>query len=330
MNYLRCATLVLISQLVWAANAEAAIVKGGFSSVFFSRWTLSATGPWTSVALPCADTLVRAFVNDGTAVEGEHWFRGNIGIAQSVYSMLSPAWATIQNECHTVHVLDGVAYGFEEFGEDVEIRLNFASAELVETMRAESTAHCVWLDEDVGLEHAVRATTTCMPFTISGWKETEVVDATRARTNNPLFAPHDHAISGPNALTLRLLAWLVVLMTVNARANGGWTNDATWYVFVWTNACASEYWQDRVAAICESEDADSPLVRNQRIRSRLVRELAVWVQEKNPLRDHASLYGDLLRGVIDEVDWMRIVDSWLTELDTSHRQRPMTETALRV
>lgn len=329
MKYLRCATLVLILQLVWAANTEAAIVRGGFSSASFARWCLSATGPWTSVALPCADTLVRAFVHDGTAVEGEHWYRGNIGIAQSVYSMLSPAWATIQNECHTVHVVDGVAYGFEEFGEDVEIRLDFASAELVETMRAESTGHCVWLDDGVGLEHHALATTGT-PFPISGWKNSDVVDATRVRINDPLFASHDHVISGPNALTLRLLAWLVVLMTVSARTNGGWTNDATWYVFVWTNACASEYWQGRVAVICESEDADSPLARNERIRSRLVRELAAWVQEKNPLREQASLYGDLLRGVIDDVDWMRIVDSWLTERDTSHRQRPLTETALRV
>lgn len=328
MYYFRCAILVVISQLVWSASTQAAVVKDGFSSLLLARWTMSASSPWTFVALPCSESLVRAFANDGA--EGERWFRGHTEIAQSFYSILSRARATIEKECHTVNVLDHVPYGLDDFGEDADIFLTYASAELVETIGAESTIYCSWLDDGAGLEPTSHATAGT-PFPISGWKNTDVVDATRVRINDPLFASHHHAISESNALTLRLLAWLVVLMTVNSQSYSGWPNYATWYVFVWTNACASEYWKDRVAAICENEDADSLLVRNERIRSRLVRELAAWVQEKNPLREQASLYGDLLRGVIDDVDWMRIADNWLTDLDESRRRRrPLTATALRV
>jgi hypothetical protein len=130
-------------------------------------------------------------------------------------------------------------------------------------------------------------------------------------------------------LAYRLLAWLFVLMTVGAQSYNGWPNYATWYVFVWANACASDYWRNRIATICASEDGKAALERNERIRARLVDELAEWVQERNPLREHASLYGDLMRGVIGEVQWACIADNWLTELEEAPSQRRTAQPALR-
>jgi hypothetical protein len=168
---------------------------------------------------------------------------------------------------------------------------------------------------------------------LSDWSMPERVAARSTVSREPPGDFHAHGISRPSAFALRLAAWLFVLMTVSAQTYNGWPNYATWYVFVWANACAGDYWRERISAICDgetlAETAEMPLVRNERIRKQLVQELTEWVQQKNPLREQASLYGDLLRGVIGEVDWMRIADNWLTDLEESRRRRPLTESALR-
>jgi hypothetical protein len=217
-------------------------------------------------------------------------------------------------------------YDFDIWGEQEDVRLQYASAALVEQLCASSDVEYVWPDDDLDAEVYLAA---YGPGAIGVGTWPGRLSATPTAIERPWSSPRHLVDSESASLALQLLGWAVVLMTVSSQSYNGWPNYATWYVFVWANACAYDYWQGRVTAICESEEAKSPLDRNEQIRTRLVRELRDWVQDKNPLREHASLYGDLLRGVIGEVDWLRIADNWLTEMDESSRRRPMTEPALR-
>lgn len=103
------------------------------------------------------------------------------------------------------------------------------------------------------------------------------------------------------------------------RGYNGWVNYETWAVALWldNDQASYLYWREQ-AARQRREAANSCQVREglwteaEARRFNLADQLLEEVIDASPLQE-ASLYSDLLSGALAEVNWLEIVDHWLSE-----------------
>jgi hypothetical protein len=99
----------------------------------------------------------------------------------------------------------------------------------------------------------------------------------------------------------------------------GWANYETWTVSLWLDneEHSYRYWRGEVKRRRQEAPGD-PRVRagtwtaEDAARFNLADQLKQEVTEGVPLGE-ASMYSDLLRAALSEVDWLEIVDAWMSE-----------------
>lgn len=107
--------------------------------------------------------------------------------------------------------------------------------------------------------------------------------------------------------------------THEKRGYNGWINYETWAVGLWldNDQGSYHYWREEVARH-RREASNASLVRRgivteeQVARCNLANQLKEEVTDASPLQG-ASVYVDLLGAALSEVDWLEIVDHWLSE-----------------
>ena len=99
----------------------------------------------------------------------------------------------------------------------------------------------------------------------------------------------------------------------------GWANYETWTVSLWLDneEHSYRYWRAEVQRHRKDAQAD-PRVRagtwtpDEAARFNLADQLKNEVTDGVPLCQ-AGMYSDLLHAALSEVDWLEIVDSWMSE-----------------
>lgn len=99
----------------------------------------------------------------------------------------------------------------------------------------------------------------------------------------------------------------------------GWNTYETWAVSLWLNndwssysTCRSLASEARRHAVQDTRVTDGLWTAKQAARSTLAQLLQELVEEGSPLTD-ATLYSDLIRSALSEVDWSQIAESLLEE-----------------
>ncbi len=103
------------------------------------------------------------------------------------------------------------------------------------------------------------------------------------------------------------------------RGYNGWSNYETWAVSLWLDNEQSSYlhWREQAARHrLEAPNASGfrhgILTEEQEARCNFAKQLKEEVTGASPLCE-ASMYADLLGAALSEVDWLEIVDHWLSE-----------------
>jgi hypothetical protein len=105
-------------------------------------------------------------------------------------------------------------------------------------------------------------------------------------------------------------------------AYNGWKNYETWNVALWldneqhtysmTQEWAQECWDDATA--------DRTSTRLESAKIALADRLKDYIEEENPLVREASMYSDLLRAAISEVDWYEMAEHYLDDVETTEEE----------
>lgn len=106
-------------------------------------------------------------------------------------------------------------------------------------------------------------------------------------------------------------------MTEPDTSYNGWSNYETWVVNLWLNNDQGTYNTcTTLAQRCYEEAvADQVLSRRERACYQLANELKAMIEDGNPLAGESSVYSDLLKASISEVNWKEIANSLLEEVD---------------
>ncbi len=98
----------------------------------------------------------------------------------------------------------------------------------------------------------------------------------------------------------------------------GWSNYETWVVNLWLGNDEGSYETCRsLAERCfEEATADEVLSRKERACYQLANELKQMIIDGNPLASDASVYLDLLKASIGEVNWREIANGLLEDTES--------------
>lgn len=107
----------------------------------------------------------------------------------------------------------------------------------------------------------------------------------------------------------------------------GWSNYQTWAIALWIdNEYGSyHYWQEQIreqrgsAATC-SQVKNGIWTASEAAKYNLADQLREEIRDQAPL-DEASMYSDLLRRALDDVNWQEIAGNWLTDLDEPEEEK---------
>ena len=109
----------------------------------------------------------------------------------------------------------------------------------------------------------------------------------------------------------------------------GWTNYETWATALWLDneRGSYDYWREqarehrKAAATC-SQVCSGIWNAEQAAKFNLADQLKEEIRDNAPDTE-ASMYSDLLRGALDEVNWNEIAGNWLSDLeDIEDEQEP--------
>lgn len=88
----------------------------------------------------------------------------------------------------------------------------------------------------------------------------------------------------------------------------GWTNYETWNCNLWLdNDGSGEYLIERATEL-RNDDPDSACYD-------LAQEIETMIDENNPIADQCSMFTDLLRSALSEIDYMEIAEHIISDLD---------------
>jgi hypothetical protein len=100
----------------------------------------------------------------------------------------------------------------------------------------------------------------------------------------------------------------------------GWKNYETWCVHLWlTNEEGTYFYCVELAKECRKAAPSDERVRDRiwpeadAAKFLLSDRLKDYVEDHNPLREDATLYGDLVHAALSEVDWHEVAEAFLEE-----------------
>ena len=107
-------------------------------------------------------------------------------------------------------------------------------------------------------------------------------------------------------------------MSNDTKTYNGWTNYETWCVNLWlTNDEGSyHYWREEAGRHLKDDREDA--------RCNLAKQLKSELEEASPLEE-ASLFSDLLNAALSEVDWYKVADAFLEDLEPDNEPDSDTE-----
>ncbi|KKK90141.1 hypothetical protein LCGC14_2726060 [marine sediment metagenome] len=97
------------------------------------------------------------------------------------------------------------------------------------------------------------------------------------------------------------------------RTCNGWTNYETWVTALWMD---NEEYTQEIQQAWKRQAIATPKnevwTKEETERFTLADIIKDYVEENNPLASDASMYSDLMRAAIQEVNWQEIADSILS------------------
>lgn len=88
----------------------------------------------------------------------------------------------------------------------------------------------------------------------------------------------------------------------------GWNNYETWSCMLWIdNDGSGEHFRERAEELM-ADDPDSAIYN-------LAQEIDDWVDENDPIGDQPSMYSDILRSALREIDYYEIAEHIISDLD---------------
>ena len=96
---------------------------------------------------------------------------------------------------------------------------------------------------------------------------------------------------------------------MNDNKYNGWNNYETWLTALWIDNDYSSY-QYRCELV---EQVKQEHEEEDERENCLASNLKDWIEEQNPLAESASLFTDLLKSALSEVDWQEIAENFLAE-----------------
>jgi hypothetical protein len=95
----------------------------------------------------------------------------------------------------------------------------------------------------------------------------------------------------------------------------GWTNYETWNVALWIDneEGSQSYWRTESQETYDVGIEDG--MNEDAIVASLAKKLQLSIEVGNPLADQNSLYSDILRANLSEVNWHEIARHWIEETD---------------
>ncbi|HEY4307988.1 MAG TPA: hypothetical protein VGN12_00925 [Pirellulales bacterium] len=97
----------------------------------------------------------------------------------------------------------------------------------------------------------------------------------------------------------------------------GFTNYETWAVSLWmsNDRAAFDYFRTLAFVTLSTEKSRSTKesAPEDSIRS-LANTLRQEFEERSPVREHATVYADLMNAALSEVDWYELADNLLSDL----------------
>jgi len=101
----------------------------------------------------------------------------------------------------------------------------------------------------------------------------------------------------------------------------GWTNYETWAVALWLGNDPSDdaYWGEVASEVIEDtpdgiRPSQGTWTVDPEASTKFAERLESEVRERSPVRDHASLYADLLSRSLSAVNWDEISTAWLLDM----------------
>lgn len=96
----------------------------------------------------------------------------------------------------------------------------------------------------------------------------------------------------------------------------GWRNYETWNVALWidNDQGAQEYWRDRAKQCLVLSTADSYFTQDEQATGRLAVAMKEEIMDGEMVPDlGASMYADLLRAALSEVNWYEIAEHYIND-----------------
>lgn len=99
------------------------------------------------------------------------------------------------------------------------------------------------------------------------------------------------------------------------KEHNGWFNYETWAVNLWlSNEQAShEHWLERATHWNEQPSTSDVWTQEESAKYNLADELKEDFEENNPVADQASVWSDLMRAALSEVNWQEIAEHYIND-----------------
>lgn len=98
----------------------------------------------------------------------------------------------------------------------------------------------------------------------------------------------------------------------------GFANYETWVVSLWmsNDEQSYEHFRELARCICSSDEPTlKHLTRTEADIVTLAKALQDELEEYSPVRDHATVYADLMNAALSEVDWHELATELLSDIE---------------
>lgn len=102
-------------------------------------------------------------------------------------------------------------------------------------------------------------------------------------------------------------------MKMEDKKYNGWTNYETWVVNLWMDNDENSYkfWLSEGKRCLDKTEPNDSFTLRESARYELQLSMRDYFEVNNPLEENSSVYTDLLRAALSEVNWNEIAASWI-------------------